>query len=215
MILEIENRTENWGTARRLLAGRNDHVVKLLLNRLSDPGITEDAKMELFWRGYRDYCFKHKITRENSKTDHLIQRYDSLFPRLRERIKKFCEENPSRLRLNSPKNYVPHEDPSGFFQNVRNTEIDIVVETETALYIGEAKQTQGFNARGNLVLPHQLPRQYIVAALLVDAVGTTKPIVPFVVFERRPRSESGQLQLMKKLGLLKSENVFSWAELGA
>lgn len=97
MILGICNRTENWGTARRMFAEQDERTVKLLLKRLCDPGSPGVANMELFWRGYRDYCFQHKITRNSSKNDELIGRYNTFFPQLRKRIERFCVDHPNKL----------------------------------------------------------------------------------------------------------------------
>ena len=71
--------------------------------------------------------------------------------------------------------------------NLLNTEIDVSVKSPERLYIGEAKYKSGFHADGNLVLVHQIVRQYVMARLLVHVAGYKLKVVPFVITEDRKR----------------------------
>ena len=67
------------------------------------------------------------------------------------------------------------------YDNLRNTEIDIVLVTPKYLYIGEAKDESRLDVKYGYVLMHQLIRQYVMAAILLDWIRCDKEIVPFVI----------------------------------
>lgn len=60
------------------------------------------------------------------------------------------------------------------YNNLLNTEIDIVLQTDTHLCIGEAKSSQKLDATSTHVLMHQLIRQYVMARILVRTYGQQK-----------------------------------------
>ena len=87
-----------------------------------------------------------------------------------------CQPNNRQFAKLQCFNYDPS--PEGakkkLFDNILNTEIDIVLETPTHLFIGEAKHEMGFGADANLVLVHQLIRQYVVATILLKLLDCNK-----------------------------------------
>ena len=82
MVLEIENRTENWKTARCLSSFFVGDRAVLLAHRLGEPCATPpaDVKIELFWKGIRDWC----AGREKRECgERLVESYRILFVLLR------------------------------------------------------------------------------------------------------------------------------------
>jgi len=213
MVLDIKNRTENWGTVNKLYGPIAPEVIGSVMKALGQPPGTL-ADIELFWRGYRDHCYDQNITARTVNLSRLLDRFRSLFPNLRDEVKRFADTNNGSIRLNDPCNYrAEKQDGSGLFANVRNTEFDIVIETENELFIGEVKQTQTFGAKGTLVLPHQLLRQYVTASILLDERGVSKRIIPFIVEEEKVANKNGQVRLMEDLGYLQQGHVFQWSQL--
>ena len=179
-VLGIKNRTENWKTARCLSPFFGYRAVHLA-RALGEPlGTTPaDVKLELYWKGVRDWRYKKD---RQMCDDRLIESCRRQYGELRQEIVR------SRLfRDLQPKNYAVWSDDhrDQLVTNLNNTEIDIVLETLGCLYIGEAKFKSSFDANGNLVLVHQLIRQYMMANVLLDILGESKRVVPFAVTERR------------------------------
>ena len=133
-ILGIKNRTENWKTARSFAPffRVNRHI---LADRLCGKAIhgAGDVHLELFWKGMRDYVHHHKPDRE-TLAEELGNLYNSLFPDLRGQIESF-----GRFQLN-PDNYrvISVEQRRKMATNIRNTEVDIILETPSHLFVGEA-----------------------------------------------------------------------------
>ena len=98
------------------------------------------------------------------------------------------------------------------YDNLPNTEIDIVLETPEYLFIGEAKDESGFGADGNLILVHQLIRQYVMAKILANGcLKRNITVVPFIVGEDiEDLKRTAQVQFMKKHYNLKHKNILSW-----
>ncbi|MBN3136050.1 hypothetical protein E2566_03655 [Pectobacterium punjabense] len=227
MILGIKNRTENWTTVGHLFDLRNNKLIRYLMGNNSDDSAPFDngseARLELFWYGYRDYIFGKNITRNTVKIDAIYERFLRLFPGLQERVLNFNGESNKYLRVKKTANYsLEREDaPLRLFQNIRHTEIDIVIETRNKLYIGEVKDSQTFGAHGGLFLPHQLLRQYVMARILVDELGKDLDVVPFVIVnDSTPRNDqnkvqlkNGQVLLMENLNYLNMKNVFTWSDI--
>ena len=178
MVLGIANRTENWKTARCLWPFFGDGAIRLA-RRLGESEDTPaaDVKLELYWKGVRDWCAE-KNKRECAEL--LVESCRRLFPDLRRRI-----EDSAHFRDLGTNNYKIASDDqrAQLITNLANTEIDIVVASPERLYIGEAKFMSGFHASGKLVLVHQLVRQYVMANVLVDVVNSDRKVVPFVVTE--------------------------------
>ena len=101
--------------------------------------------------------------------------------------------------------------------NLFNTEIDIVLESPSHLFIGEAKHLSTFGASGRDVLTHQLIRQYVMAKILLKLPGNKeKAVVPFVVGDSRAYLEKTlQVQFMLKHGRMRKENVLEWSQIEA
>ena len=100
------------------------------------------------------------------------------------------------------------------YDNLRNTEIDIVLETPQYLFIGEAKGEMTFGADGGLVLVHQLIRQYVMAVVLVDLLVSKgcpqKKVVPFVVGDAAKLERARQVKFMRHQGWLEKRNILDW-----
>ena len=215
-ILGIRNRTENWKTARLFspLFGEESICLAKCLGEQTEtrPG---DVHLELYWKGMRDYLHKlRNAGKDNPHDSHdFAKRYTCLFPDLRARIQEFGQFQPLR-----DKNYdVRPEDEEGMADlrnNLVNTEIDIVLETPGHLFIGEAKHEMSFHADGRQTLVHQLIRQYVMATILIDCIGSGKQVVPFVVGDTREGlKRKTQVKFMIQQDWMKAENVLEWGEI--
>lgn len=222
MILGIKNRTENWTTVKNLFSVRNKKIIEYLMGKNGDNSDPFDdgseARLELFWYGYRDYIYGKNINRHSADHNAIYARFLRLFPGLQERILAFKGDSNKYLRVEKMANYsLGREDaPLRLFQNIRHTEIDIVIETRNKLYIGEVKDSQKFGAHGGLFLPHQLLRQYIMARILIDELGKDLDVVPFIISNNSVETKkNGQVKLMGSLSYLDIDsNVFTWHDIG-
>ncbi len=100
--------------------------------------------------------------------------------------------------------------------NIRNTDVDVILETPHHLFVGEAKHEMSFGADGNLVLVHQLIRQYVMAQILVELCGGSgvKSVIPFVIGDNIDGiKKTAQVQFMIEQGWLKAGNILSWKEI--
>lgn len=206
-ILGIENRTENWKTAqvfapffedadaRKRLAGK-------LLGTPNSPKL--NVSLELFWYGIRDYG-----TRCGWKMKDYIEpcaeAYERRFPELRGCVEKeFTNLDAIHYRVS---------DKVKLANNLRNTEIDIVLESQHHLFIGEAKREEDFGDSAS-VLKHQLVRQHVMARILLDLVGKKKKIVPFVVGNDREDLENDpQVRFLIAQGWMRHDNVLDWDDI--
>ena len=209
MVLKINNRTENWKTARCLLPFFGDKAV-LLARRLGEPRTTlcSEVKLELFWKGVRDW---RAGSDDDACDGRLVESCRRRFREIREQVHAYGHFHPLR-----DDNYDICSDSltTRLVNNLANTEIDIVLESPRRLYIGEAKYKSGFHADGRLVLVHQLIRQYVMAKVLVDVVGCGRDVVPFVVTEGSGALPH-QLRFMIAQGWMEERNCLTWGELKA
>ena len=92
--------------------------------------------------------------------------------------------------------------------NLLQTEIDIVAESKTRLYIGDAKIEMNLGPNRELIFVHQLLRQYVIAKILLEILGCCKRIVSFVVgrFKRNLQVDF----LIRNKGWLKESNILEW-----
>ena len=212
-ILDITNRTENWKTVQHFYG--LDHNAKVrLVTELGEPkGIRAmDIQIELFWKGMRDFLYESDIENQLARSD-LAERYRCLFPQLREKLKGF---RGFQLKWDDS-HYSVHSDEGKLFNNLRNTEIDIVLQTPKYLFIGEAKGESPFDAKSKYVLVHQLVRQYVMAKVLVDLSESKKCVVPFVVGDKDKMESirnTTQIKFMICQGWLNDKNILSWDCIG-
>ena len=215
-ILGITNRTENWKTARHFAPLFGADSVRLARRLLSEeeersrlqPG---DVRLELFWCGMRDFLHRPRATATKAKK-RIPQAYRDLFPGLAAEVKTFAG-------LQVPKeNYDVSTDgwESKLESNLRNTEVDIVLESRRHLFIGEAKHLSRFGASGRDFLTHQLIRQYVMACTLVRLWDQDLTVVPFVVGDDRTYLERTlQVQFMCEQGWMREENILEWSDIEA
>lgn len=201
---KIENRTENWKTARTFAPYFQAEALPLA-RRLAKPlgDIVEDAWLELYWKGMRDFI---EIKKKNGKGDRywkdkIGQIYRNRFSNLRDDV-----ESLGDFRALKEHNYETGN-IEGLYENLYNTEIDIVIQTDRHLFIGEAKGETNLHARSEFVLVHQLVRQFVMANVLVDLCESRRRIVPFVVGVNKNQQ---QVRFMVKQGWLREENILSW-----
>ena len=218
-ILGIKNRTENWKTAFSFAPLFRDAESRwALVKKLGEPeGTTPaDVHIELYWKGMRDYL--HQIRKEGETNRQYFPRleelYGCLFPALREEIEEF-ESGGLSLRLPNVWNYAPSAQNSTdkLGTNLVGTEIDVVLESPEHVFIGEAKGEMDLDGNGDLVLVHQLIRQYVMAKILVRLTGAKKEVIPFLVREELNGREQVQVDFMIAKGWLKRENVLRWDQL--
>ncbi len=214
-ILDIHNRTENWKTAHTFApffkdGGARTRLANQLLQPLGEVNRARGSaiKIELFWKGVRDYVSQQR--RESELTKHLADRYNCLFPCLREKLNY---TKGFQLKWNHSHYNVTEELEGKFFDNLRNTEIDVVLQTPKYLFIGEAKHESKLRGDGKLILVHQLIRQYVTAKILVDITPSNKQVVPFVIGDSdklESLRNTTQINFMIDQGWLKEENILSW-----
>ena len=217
-ILGIDNRTENWKTAHTFAPFFEDANLRLkLAGRLGEPSRTppSDISMELFWKGMRD--FHHPNGRNGMDVADFALRYDRLFgpegnTDLRNAIKSFKHLYGSQFECLQGHNYVAKDHTRVLCNNLFYPEIDVVLESPSFLYIGEAKCESGFSTDAPYVLVHQLIREYVMASVLLDRIGLVKKVVPFVVWDKTPEQRMPvQVQFMKQYGL----KLLQWSEIEA
>ena len=174
-ILGITNRTEDWKTAMTFAPFfKCDSAHTRLANRLLEPlgeydGVKlGNAKIELFWYGMRDSVHKSGMKSEASTYQYFADHYNCRFYDLPELIEEAQDAQNLRLTLPKSWNYKPDGKEKSLYNNLYNTEIDIVLETPKHLFIGEAKHESDLGTKGERVLVHQLIRQYVMTRILVD-----------------------------------------------
>ena len=215
-ILGITNRTENWKTARHFAPLFGANSVRLARRLLDDdeeraklqPG---DVRLELFWCGMRDHLHGWRAKPEEKK-EALSTAYRDLFRGLSEEIKGFdgFRAGPDNYAI-STKGWE-----SKLASNLRNTEVDIVLESPSHLFIGEVKHLSRFGASGGDFLTHQLIRQYVAARILLKLRGDKRTVVPFVVGDDRDYlAKTLQVQFMLKHGRMHAENILTWSDIEA
>ena len=218
-ILGITNRTENWKTARYFAPLFGANSVRLARRLLSDeeersrlqPG---EVRLELFWYGMRDHFDKHPMRPEGRRTE-LARTYFRLFKDLHSEVKGFQGDAGS---FKGPEGSYDASKDGGnkLDSNLRNTEVDIVIQSPSHLFIGEAKHESRFGTRGRNFLTHQLIRQYVMACTLVDLRHEDLQVVPFVVGDDRAYLEKTlQVQFMCEQGWMREENILEWSDIEA
>ena len=213
-ILGIENRTENWKTAVHfspLFHGEcGQFAEKLGAIPVPESG---DVKIELFWKGMRDYFYRESLSRESFSREDFVQRavdlYDRNFSNLRQEVIAFQE-----FRDLKEDHYTSTSETANRLMNsLLGTEVDVVLETPKHLFIGEVKHESTFGADGKLVLVHQLMRQYVTATILLQLSGENKAVIPFVVGDRvEYLKKTSQVRFMINQGWLKETNVLDWEQ---
>ncbi|MBL7119223.1 MAG: hypothetical protein ISS53_00905 [Dehalococcoidia bacterium] len=184
----------------------------------------DEVQLELYWKGFRDYCKAKGIKKTNTAfAEETAYRYQGLFPHMRERIEEYNSRGRAerhKLNLFKPHNYVCNQESSRqLYNNLFNTEIDIVMSTPGYLLIGEAKHEETFGADSQHVLVHQLVRQYVMASILVNTIGDNcrneakKEIIPFVVCDCPSKTtKTAQVQFLHYMKWLCLKNVIPWED---
>lgn len=213
-ILGIKNRTENWRTASVLSPlverpGARISLASHLVGSREQLG-EEKTKFELFWLGMRDYMNQCKHRRDPDYVDQVFDCYRDCFRNLRQEIENFPEFNDLKAH-----NYVVKDEcKQKLYENLYHTEVDVVLQTQNHLCIGEAKYGQALRANSKHILVHQFIRQYVMARVLVEFTGSKKRVVPFVVGDSRDRlMKNAQVKFMIKMKYLSERNVLSWHDL--
>ena len=226
MILGIENRTENWKTARifgRMYPENVAQLANYFLNSYREfpdcnfsnlqPG---QVRLELFWKGLRDH-----VHRTNEKGQTIVEEfallYKQLFPHLRENIVDFSKEGKHKFNALKSDNYdvSTTESKKKLFNNLLNTEIDIVLEGPNHLFIGEAKLEMGLKGDSSNVLVHQIIRQYVTAKLLLKHLKCDKTIVPFIVKDKKRNPNLAlQTRFLVCQGWLHKKHILTWEDVG-
>ncbi len=93
-ILGIDNRTENWKTAKTFAPIITNKKQVLITNKIIENvtgNLTnlnpEDVKIELFFVGFRDYIYSTKKSNDEIQNE-VTKIYDDVFPNLRQDIDK-------------------------------------------------------------------------------------------------------------------------------
>ncbi len=218
-ILDIENRTENWKTAYYFAPFFRDETARVrLARRLSEPDETQASEVciNLFWKGIRDYLHKMVEGMQPICRDFEML-YKQRFCNLRKDIEEFRYGGRKLKGVKTGENYdVSDYNLDKLYNNLLHTEIDIVLETPSNLYIGEAKHEENFGANADLVLVHQLIRQYVTARILADHKNEKKDIVSFVVVDKEKYCsvmKTAQVRFMIQQDWMRKENVLTWEDI--
>ena len=146
-----------------------------------------------------------------------------VFPHLRDQIENYnlqANSNEHKVNLKEADNYICEQTKKSsekLYNNLLNTEIDVVLNAPGFLLIGEVKHEQTFGANSRHLLPHQLVRQYVMASIVVDMIeeerqqDTRIKVIPFIIGDNL--SKYAQVRLLQYLKLLVPQNVISWSEL--
>ena len=205
-ILGIENRTENWRTAQVFAPLFGDAALRRRFAERLDASIGDDVSLELFWFGMRDYG-KQQGWEKKDYIEPCAGAYERHFSKLRAQVEEFGRFNELA------KCHYAVSNKTKLASNLIRTEIDIVLESRSCLFIGEAKSETGFGTDGRNMLVHQLVRQYVMAKVLLDLKGCEKQIVPFVVGEDKDQlCRIGQVRFMIAQEWMRRENVLDWGD---
>lgn len=219
-ILDIANRTENWKTAQTFLSmcpqQRACFANRLLKSYCSASKLQPDeVRLELFWRGVRDHIYATEGKQEHKNAFANLYKDSSCFSMLRENIKVFKPSDGLKPLTLKDWNYSLGQCDwkDNLFNNLYNTEIDIVLSSANYLFIGEAKYKSKLRTQSKWVLPHQLVRQYVTATILLKDLDCKKEVVPFIVWEKGNNQKyEVQVQFMISLGWLRKDNILTWKE---
>lgn len=225
-ILGIENRDENWRTARYFAPFFEDAYARLhLAQRLGEPAATQASEVELtlFWTGVRDYFCPddvkerkgyYKIAKANHK-QRFAQLYRNCFVRkLDLRAEVMASDLSSGMGTG---NYgLPDEKrEENLFNNLFYTEIDVVLKTPKHLFIGEAKHETGFDSFDTKhVLVHQLVRQNVTAKILLSLLKCEKEVVQFVIADDKEQAKNfGQVRFLIDQKWMNDKNILTWEQI--
>ncbi len=221
----VPNRTENWRTARTFAPyicpdGKPEasSLANSIVSNAKNREFTfphNEVHLELFWKGFRDYCKEEGIPQNNDEFQvEAIAIYQRLFPDLRKNIESYR----GQLLNLKPENYVvtnTGESKKRFFANLFNTEIDVVISMPGFLLIGEAKDEQAFGANSKHIMTHQLVRQYVMATILCELIeekcGQKTEVIPFVIGDNAEKY--AQVKLLQHMNWLSPGNIISWQKL--
>ncbi|MCE2463061.1 MAG: hypothetical protein J4F46_03980 [Dehalococcoidia bacterium] len=225
-ILGIENRTENWKTARYFTpffttASARGNLANKLLEPLSKSQ-SSNVEIELFWKGIRDHWeINQKKTKETKKDRNVdfMKHYNRIFGDLCDSMKTSNLRSDMKENWNysvSPRDQNAMKKPGN---NLINTEIDIILKTPKHLFIGETKHLEDFSKDTDNVLVHQLIREYVTAKILLGRLDTDLKVVPFVIRDKFRAEGNRQVKFMlNQRGpdgqpWLKEENILSWNDI--
>jgi len=215
-ILGIRNRTENWKTARTISKIISDKKCGKLASIIVGNHINhckkyknDDVLIELFWKGYRDYYYLEKEKSGIGEKEIIDKTYkicDREFGTLQDDI----NIHKGKLKIDIERNYIFNY-KKDLFNNLRCTEIDVVLECDGYFLIGEAKDEESFGSNSNHILCHQLIRQFVMAKVVIECLGREIKIIPFIIVPDIVAAKNkGQVKLMQELGWLEEKNVLSW-----
>ena len=223
-ILGIENRTENWKTARVFSPFFEDSAACYrLAEKIDAPpsNPSSETRFELYWKGMRDYINSPLDGASAPTRQDLAECYNCLFPGLRDEIEKsgrFPKLQDHNYRASSEDTKKRLCRQRRLYNNLFYTEIDIVLETPNRLFVGEAKLESKLAGKGHYILVHQLIRQHVMEKILIDICDSKqeikKEVAHFLVGDKDELNElnnSAQVKFMKEQGWLKK--VLSWDDI--
>jgi hypothetical protein len=225
-ILGINNRTENWKTAITLgpliTSQKQNRLADLIINKVETNHMlfgSNEVVMQFFWKGFRDHW--NQISSSFSKEAMINETaavYNRLFSNLRNQVIEYNVKAPhnKQLKLNKTNYICLESDKRGkelLFNNVVNTEIDVVLEAPGFLLIGEAKDEQTFGATLKHTLVHQLIRQYVMTSIVLEMRGKRRDfkLIPFIIGNNA--ETTAQVTFMVHQKYLSDANIITWEEL--
>lgn len=200
----IINRAENNLTAKVFVTLFNS--VRPFKEVLTILGLEEreyrKAKIELFWKGFRDYALENKDCREK-----FLDCYRKIIPEIRNAVKG--------TKLHTRDNFYTEHDPDKLFNELRNTEIDVAVFTPNRICLGEAKRKEKLGFNGRNILAHQFIRQRVMVEILKALTGDRREVISFIICDRSKIRSLSRMEQVKALGLLDGQRplVISWQDI--
>ena len=202
---------DSWSTVVELVSGHKVDV----------------ARGRMFAKPWRDYFHTLGIGYKRAAMQAMpaiAGLYEQLFAGLQQQIFAFEGFSLSVRKgyLQEQRNYNPtnHE---GLFRNLYNTEIDVLIEDDSSIYVGEAKGEMSFNANAtHHMLVHQLVRQFVTASIwaayeaAVIGEGNQKLIVPFIVSDREKLPKlrnNNQVQFLLHNGWLSPDKLIAFEDI--
>lgn len=203
-MIPVINRSENNITAKVFVTLFNctEKPEKSLILLGLEKNSCQGFKLELFWKGFRDYAIFNSDCREKFMVE-----YKKIIPFVRKAVEA--------TKLQVKDSFYSAEDENKIFNELRNTEIDVVIFTDSRIYIGEAKLKEKLGTNGRNILAHQVIRQRTMVETLKALTRDPREISSFIICDQSKQKSIIRMEQIKALGILegRAPRVITWQEL--
>jgi hypothetical protein len=199
----IINRAENNLTAKVFVTLFNSlRPAGTLLRALElEEGKCNQVKMELFWKGFRDYAIGDSQCRQK-----FYREYMRIIPGIRAAVKS------TRLKMRGT--FYTGDDRDKLFNELRNTEVDVALFTDNKIYLGEAKRKEKLGSNGRNILAHQFLRQRVMVEVWKALNNDKRDLVSFIICDRTKMKSIRRMEQVKALQFFdgRRPSVISWQD---